>query len=119
MARRDTRVVILMSEEEYVECKERAGIASVGAYIREVLAIAHLKQAKPWETGNYAEHRNPDKDVPGAKDVLPAERSAGEVGGRKEPDPGSWIATCEHHKKRGEMCYKCDPKWGYPKTGEP
>ena len=31
-----------------------------------------------------------------------------------EPDLPDLNARCKHHKGHGELCYKCDPKMGYP-----
>lgn len=49
---------------------------------------------------------------------LPADGGVCVVAGRTD-SPERTAATlpsetCEHHKKRGEVCYKCDPKFGYP-----
>ena len=37
----------------------------------------------------------------------------GEAAG-SNPAPAT---KCPHHKQRGELCYKCDPKFGLPKIG--
>lgn len=34
---------------------------------------------------------------------------------RGVPEPGYWD-KCPHHKMRGELCYKCDPKFGMPQV---
>lgn len=30
------------------------------------------------------------------------------------PAPVKRVEKCRHGKQRGELCYKCDVKWGYP-----
>jgi hypothetical protein len=24
------------------------------------------------------------------------------------------VKACPHHKQKGELCYRCDPRWGFP-----
>lgn len=38
----------------------------------------------------------------------------GEVSGAEKPLSGPDAGYCPHRKQRGEVCYKCDPKMGYP-----
>lgn len=40
----------------------------------------------------------------------------GEMVDVKMPEP-NLVAQCPHHHGYGEVCYKCDPKMGYPSIG--
>jgi hypothetical protein len=117
MTRRDKRVVILMSEEEWEEVRKRAGIASVGAYIREVL-------------GNGENRGTDNSDVRRVPDVSIAVRGAGIAGGSvgtskdagsgqgaEEPvvqsrgvkgAAGKSKAACDAVVGPGMYCSKCD-----------
>ena len=50
-----------------------------------------------------------DKDVPRMAGNGAGERGAGAT----EPVFGD-ASVCAHHKGRGQLCYKCDPKFGNP-----
>ena len=32
----------------------------------------------------------------------------------EQPVVGKSVGKCPHRKQKGELCYKCDPKWGFP-----
>ena len=115
MARRDKRVVILMSEEEYAELKGRAGIASIGAYIRERLMETdderelRLHPTKVIEHGKAEEGRA--EGLRRGKDVLGMEgvSVAGERDLSAEARKGRIAKNqCGEAVGPGMYCSKCD-----------
>lgn len=50
--------------------------------------------------------------------VPTARRSVGAAGGRAESAPRVEVGYCTHRKQRGELCYKCDYKFGKPEVVE-
>lgn len=56
------------------------------------------------------------EDNPGVRREAGAVRVAKRRIGSGPVAQGSAVATgsCPHHKRRGELCYKCDPKFGLP-----
>ena len=76
----------------------RAESRLVSEYVR-VLVLEHLN-----EGGNGKAVRQ-DKPVhlAGRSTVAP-----------ERPVERAGLGTCPHKKQRGELCYKCDPKFGLP-----
>ena len=60
-----------------------------------------------------------NSDVPRPRRVRVAERG---IGAPERPETLVSVASghgkCEHRKAKGELCYKCDPKFGLPAIEE-
>ena len=85
-----------MTPEEYAVLKQRAGIASIGGYIKSVVF------------GNGAEDQN-RADVPRIERVHPVERGlvaeVGNVSIAEKPKAG--IRACVHGVAKGWHCWQC------------
>lgn len=105
----------------YLEKSERTSLA--------VLA-GGAGRLSEWSRERLVEQLADNTDLPQSGDLPVARRrtvpgsNPGRVGGAREPDFGKSAAgapvssqKCEHHKQRGELCYKCDAKFGLPKIG--
>ena len=87
------RVTVILTADEYTQVRTKAGLVPLSAWFRS-LAL----------NGSTAH-----KDVPRM-----ARNGAGAGGaGATEPVRGD-TAICAHHKGRGQLCYKCDSKFGNP-----
>ena len=86
------RVTVILTAEEYTQVRSKAGLVPLSAWFRS-LAL----------NGSKAH-----KDVP----RVAGNGSAGRGTVSAEPIRGS--GQCAHHKERGSLCYKCDPKFGTP-----
>ena len=88
----ERRVTVLLTKRQYEELVQRAGIAPMGAYIKSELFKDRsvLEQGKVSEQGSVL------------RSVKYEHRESGD---------------CPHRKRKGELCYKCDPKFGYPAIG--
>jgi hypothetical protein len=69
------RVTVILSDEEYAQLRNEAGLVPLSAYIRAR--------------------------------IRPVDAALLRLIEKNDPQ-------CQHHKKPGELCYKCDPKMGYP-----
>lgn len=87
------RIAVIFTDEEYAEVKRMAGLVPLSAYFRN-LAI------------NKAVNDRVDDIAEAARGGRPLNPNW------KMPKPTG--GKCLHHKQRGELCYKCDPKFGNP-----
>ena len=109
------RLTVYLEKSERMVLAELAGGAGrLSEWSRERLLeqLADNSDMRPERAVHMARRRT----VPGS--------NPGRAGGAREPDFGKSAAEasvssqrCEHHKQRGELCYKCDTKFGLPKIG--
>lgn len=104
------RVTVILTDEEYGEVKKRAGLIPLSAWFRSVA----LEQAGALPI--------PKKTVIAVREVMAKGSKVDAVaeiqfdGSYKTGGDEIRLPKCPHHKLRGELCYKCDDKFGMPKV---
>lgn len=91
------RVTVILSDEEYAEAKRRAGLIPLSAWFRS-MAFGDFGAETVRKDGTVRVVRG-SASAPKRPDKPPA---------------ASWAEACPHHKRRGDLCYKCDSKFGLP-----
>jgi hypothetical protein len=91
------RVTVILTDEEYTQVKREAGLIPLSAWFRsKTIGAGEDKAVRRDEPVHLARGRSVAAD-------LPSESSEAFTSG-----------ACPHHKRKGELCYKCDTKWGNP-----
>lgn len=125
------QVALKAEEAEIAGWKKRAEAAGLGlsAWIRmrcaeEVVApvagpelVEHVKLVKKI-AGNIrgAKKKQRAAAAESARASVQVPQRRGEMVDVKMAEP-NLVAQCRHHHGYGEVCYKCDPKMGYPNIG--
>ena len=89
----DMKIAVILNAHEYAQVRKQAGLVPLSAYFRNLA----LGDRSVLEHGSITEQKE-------AHNVQPKSARAEE----------KTSADCPHHKRKGELCYKCDPKFGYP-----
>lgn len=90
------RVVVLFSDADLREVKKRAGLVPLSTWIRNQLLQSEHHEDRP------------PKNVRRPRAVRVVQQ-------RADPVPAvARVDACAHGKQKSELCYKCDPRFGYP-----
>lgn len=105
----DATIKFRLPSTELKRWKARAG-GNLSAWIREMCN----------EGQRYSDIGTPTKK-PNRRGSAGVMGSAGAGGTERDSSPisprmGQDAGACPHHKRRGELCYKCDPKFGKPEV---
>ena len=93
----DMRITVIVTDEEYAEIRRKAGLVPLSAWIRSMVLEDNGKRKATVQA--MAAHA-PTRPV--------------KAGKRETTQPAGEVGKCPHRKMTGEVCYKCDPKFGYP-----
>lgn len=95
----ERRVVFYLETDDFDLLKDRAGLVPVSAWARAVLLERLHGKAEVVQPRSVADI---ETRLPAGGAVL--ERAASKP----------ILTKCPHRKQKGELCYKCDQKWGFP-----
>jgi hypothetical protein len=137
---RTERLTILLTPEELAELRRRAGLASMSVWVRSLIfgaatmdepGLSALLRDTPISETEKIEKLNPlglERVAYPAVSNLPAsgmpqfEQKLQKISKLASSLPNTSVGApepvkagqCPHHKLKGELCYKCDPKFGNP-----
>ena len=110
------RVTVILSDEEYVQVRREAGLIPLSAWFRSrVIGSSHVVVHSDFEKKEKASGEvNAGRANGDDSDSALREEPRIRVGMRGAASVERLAGKCPHHHERGELCYKCDPKFGVP-----